>query len=244
MIGREEELARLVALLQSGSPWIALVTGGPGSGKTTLLQALARQAAETGWTVVGPISVSPGTDRDDFTRPLRDLIAYPAQLPGVRPLERPEDLLGRRAGDSTEGATTAEEAGSPLLLALRRRRPLLLVVDGYRPSLDFHRWLFDRFLPDAFASRGSVGALFAESQQDAGRIRSRVDVELSLEPVSEAKVRPYFEMIGNELSPPADRNEIDAFVDAVVKRPELIDPLVRALGLARRGDVSRERSYG
>lgn len=225
-------------LLERREPSLALITGAAGTGKTALLNAFARRAAEADWTVADSLSVSPSTTQDEFMEPLRALTAVPKEFP-IAALERPEEILGRRVSDRSEPTATAQEAASPLIRALQRRRPLLLRIDGYRPTPDLHRWLSQTFLPQLLSAGGPVVVAFAERKEHAGWVRSSASLEIELGAVSQKAVRLYFANVAQEVSPPADEAELETWVSSVCKHPELIEALARALEFASDRDVSR-----
>lgn len=237
VIAREEELARFDELLSRGSPTLVLVSGAAGTGKTVLVEAFLKRASDAGWITAGPLTVSPATEETEFTDALRNQLGVPAEpLPGSA-VDRPEAMLGTRAQDSmlTE-ARTAVEDRNPLVATLRRRRPLLIAVDGYHPSLQFHTWLIESFLRDLCSSGGPVVVVFAERAAGAELIRPEVDEEIRVDAVGESSLRDRFAALGAELSPPAEPHEIEAWLSAIRRNRDLIDPLWTALALARRGE--------
>jgi AAA ATPase domain len=246
LIARETELARFDTLLSRGSPALVLVTGDAGTGKSVLVKAVLHRSAAAGWTTAGPLTVSPDTEDADFTAALRELLGISAEtLPGST-VERPEEMLRAREsarGEEPTEARIAVEDRSPLIIALRRRQPLLIAVDGYRPSPRFHKWLLDIFVHDLFVSAGSVVIVFAERPAAAALIRPRVDEEIRVDAVGRQLLHGQFAILGAALSPPAERPEIDAWVSAVGNDPELIGPLWRALAVAQpEGEPTSEQT--
>ena len=225
VIGHREELERLRGVLHQGTASVVVVSGPAGAGKTPLLARLRAEAVTMSWSVVGPVRITPASTPDTLIEPLT---AFPAQR-----LDRPDQLLGRRLDSGAVGQQRAAEAASPLIASLRRRVPLLLVIDDYQPSPDFDEWFAERFLPPQLMDLDlALAVVVATRPGNEPKIEGIPNVLIPVMPLSNDHLLRYFVGIGDLLSPPARPQEVKAWVEAVQAKPALIDPLVRSLAFA------------
>lgn len=125
LVGREDELAKTVGLLQAGKCRLLTITGPGGCGKTRLAVAAARQAVELfpDGVLFVPLVSTPSSS------------LVPLEIADVLGAYSVPDAVDEEQAASTPGAF------SDLLLARLKPRRLLLVLDNMEHLLTDLRWL-------------------------------------------------------------------------------------------------------
>jgi AAA ATPase-like protein len=236
LIGRENELRELESALTSGSSQICAVSGAPGTGKTELVQALARRAAVSGWTVVGPLPVTRDTREKDFSNCVETRALSPSSLAGSArdgPMEATGSVASIAGGASEDAKKGAAESDPRSADALSALSSVVLLLDPYDPSKEFDEWFVRRFLVDLAKARGPVVTLVAHRELAWTRLHEIAAVKLELRGLRRAEYKRYFEDISTTLNPPLMPDEVNVYVSALVHEPYLVVPFVRALSLSR-----------
>jgi len=240
LVGRAEELGRDHEVMARGRSALILCVGEPGLGKSAFLRTLSAGASLDEWAVAraddeGVLTVTPSTTPTEFGARLRRLLAMPPTA------EAPvKTAASSGMGAALEGARRslrdAPWVGLPELSQdLRERAPVLLMIDGYRPSERFEHALVDSFLPAFKASSMPVVVIIAEREEPLGRLVSTATDVIPFKPVDRATIRAYFDAFGDALDPPLDDGEAEAYARAASRDPELIGSLTRLLRLQRKG---------
>lgn len=173
LVGREEELASLVALLEAPLPSAAVVAGEAGIGKTALWLGAMEEARARGFLVLSCRASEAGA-RFSFSG-LADLVAgvVGEVLPDLPPPQRRALEAALALSDSDEPVEEGVVAFA-VLGALRRLaadQPLVLAVDDVQwldePSLALLRYVLPRLDEDPVAAlltvRGEVPSWLRES---------------------------------------------------------------------------------
>jgi len=216
LLGRDAELAQLAATLESGDSQFVVIAGPAGTGKTRLLEAFGELASMRGWIVPAAVEISESTGQEAL-EPLRTLTEG---APAANPL----------ANSGTVAATVAATKAAADDVD-RPRRPLLVRFDGFRPEPAVESWLLDEFLPSLMDEPPVVVAIAVPDV--SGRLAELADEPLLLGPPDADALRARLERVGAELAPPASEEEVATMTAALVDRPALIEPLIRALRFAR-----------
>jgi hypothetical protein len=219
LIGRDEELSRFAAILRRGGPALVLLSGDIGVGKSNLLLQLRAQvgAQPGGWTII------PSTASDELS--VDASTTEPAFEQRIAPVTGAGQLI-------TQSALAQRPAGLAVAY-LRGRAPVLLVIDGYRPSGRFAGWFSERFVPDVRQAGANVVIVVSAAPREAAAVAPLADERIELHPLDPAVVRQHFTNIGLRLSPPMAAAELDEYVQAACQRSDLIRSLTRVLWLAQ-----------
>ena len=220
MIGRESELAQCAALLDRRGPALVLVSSDAGVGKSRFLQGLAESSAPAGWTVLpasgqGELSVGPATTQSEFTARIRHMLGLPA------------------SGDPLQGRATLQVAAPGLARQLAARSPVLLLIDGYRPSASCAAWFERQLMPDVRRAGAPVVFALAEVPDQLSGCMERAAPELviRLGHLLPETVRSHLEQACRVVEPPLTDDELGRYSRAVSRDPELLQALVSVLCL-------------
>ncbi|MFX0194481.1 MAG: AAA family ATPase [Candidatus Hodarchaeota archaeon] len=83
LIGRDDELARIDAILNREGPSLIFLIGEAGIGKTSFLREIEVRAAKDGWKTArsdsqGELSITPDTNEESFCKRIRELLNIPS----------------------------------------------------------------------------------------------------------------------------------------------------------------------
>src|SRR4051794_11856918 len=132
LVGRDEELAAISALLAERRPGGLLLSGEPGIGKTVLWEAGVAEARAVGWTVLEHRSAQAEAGLafaglSDLVGPVVDDIAGALVAPRRRALE--VALLLAEPGDAPPDSLAIGLAMRDALRLLARSAPVLIALD-------------------------------------------------------------------------------------------------------------------
>lgn len=220
MIGRESELAQCAALLDRGGPALILISSDAGVGKSRFLHGLAEQSTPAGWTVLPgsgetELSVGPATTQTEFTGRIRHMLGLPA------------------SGDPLHGRATLQVAAPGLARQLAARSPVMLLIDGYRPSPSFAAWFERQLMPDVRRTAAPVVFALAEvpGQLSGCMARAAPELVIRLGPLQADTVRSHLTQACRVVEPPLTDDELERYSRAISRDPELLDALVSVLCL-------------
>jgi hypothetical protein len=227
-------MACVLSLLDERVPRLALISAEPGTGKSTFLRSLAREATRRDWCVVG------GTDALTLSLGPVDTASRFAESV-VRGLEGTVDSMRRSAVASPRGAVLASDSSSgdraavelqkDILDALATHAPVLIAIDGYRPSPGCARWVGD--LLRAIRARAvPVVVVIAGEPSTLDERLGRPDLTLGLGQLQPEALREHLQSVAADLAPPLEAKELELYSAAAASRPELVPPLTRLLGAA------------
>lgn len=229
LVGRGPELARFNKFLADGQPILVVITGGPGVGKTSLLQAFRDQAAAAGWNTAPPamssehILVTPEMTEESFGNQVQALLAKPSNQSFIEKPHVKEPVK----------TAPAQQPLHAIVQLLRARAPLLLSIDSFWPETTFADWFQNRFMSDLKRAGAPVVVVVAERPEGATKFLSYfADETITLGPMDEQAIRQHFTIIGEKISPPMQKDELNVYVEAAHERPELLGSLTRVLRLA------------
>lgn len=213
LIGREEELARLSAVLDQHRPAVVIVTGRVGIGRHALVVEACRRAPT--WTLAPPrgtgLYVEPGTTADGFAQRLHDALGE-AVVP--------------------EGAAEGEVPSSdPALIAalLAQRPPLVLVLERYRPLRATDRWFADALVPALEQLGAAVVLAILDAPGEATRLTRLAVERFELGPLTPEEVRPAIAEALRSANPPVEEAELEVYVRGIAEQPGEFDSLLRLL---------------
>ena len=243
LIGRDAELDRVDDLLAEPSPALVLVVGDPGRGKSAFMREAAARAAKRGWNVArsddrGDFSITPSTSTIDVGRRLRRMLNLPARAAVraahlARAKAAPSELTGSEA--FADSIRQSEEAPWPgldeLLRDLGKRSPVLVLIDGYRPSEGFERSFTGAFLPALMEGRHPVAVVIAERDAPLDNLKPLATEEMPFDPVTPGPVRVYLDEVTRGGACPLSPEELDAYAAACARDPDLIGSFARLLTL-------------
>ncbi len=238
LVGRDDELAQLDAVLQKRDPAVIIVSAAAGMGKTTLLRAAALRAIEQGWATThshadAEIEVSQTTTAQDFSSEVQARLDLPSTEPVLESLPEPELL---HAMTSPPASRTASRFVHPLVRQLRQRAPVLLLIDGYRPSPRFGDWFRDIFLGHIRKTETPIAVIISDRPRDVEGLTPAADLVVALKPPNADAVRRHFEAIGERLAPPMQTAELNEYIQAARRKPEILDTLTRLLRLVQENE--------
>jgi hypothetical protein len=231
LIGRDQELARVKTILEQGRPAVVVVSAATGMGKTSLLREIHARASALGWhTAYGDsgseLSVVPTTTEDTF----RQWVLT---------------LLGSTTKESYFDSLTGQSQLDPphsLVYHLRRRAPVLLVIDGYRPESTFAEWFTQSFIEDVKDAPEPVVVVVADQSGNVAELQSHANDVINLGLLDRQAVKRHFESVGRRIDPPMGAEELDTYVEAACKDPARLATLTRLLTLAKPAEGSTNPS--
>lgn len=206
MIGRDADLARLVALLEKKAP-VIVVSGPAGIGKTTLRNHLAAVLEATDAQLISAIDLEEALQTHARTRR--------AGAGSDNPLEPG----GSTALDAQRGAAV-ESGGS---------RRTIVLIDDFRPTPDANGTLVSDLVRRADPEGSMSVVVFTRSDTGLPEGASCV-----LAPVSRASLLDRFSVVGRLIEPPAEAEEVAVWVDQVEHDLGLAGLLLMALTEVRR----------
>lgn len=233
LVGRDQELERLDAVLQRRRPAVVIVSAEAGIGKTTLLRAAALRAAEGGWATThsegeGELEVTQTTAYQDFSDRLSARLGISPDEPGLETPSAPEPLPAMAAPLSQRAAGKPFD---PLVRRLHQHSPVLLLIDGFRPSARFSRWFHSVFVAQVAKTGAPIVVIIADRPREVEALEAAADLVLQLQPPDAAAVRRHFQALGERLAPPMGKTELEVYVQATRQKPEILDTLTRLLRL-------------
>jgi hypothetical protein len=235
LIGRDRELAQVDAILERRQPALVVVSAVTGMGKTSLLRVVEARAIEQGWHTAyrdgeGELSVVPATTEETFREQVLTLLGISTEENFVDTITDQPRLRAL--------PTLAEQ--------LRRRVPVLLIIDGYRTEPGFDDWFTKRFIEDIKRDEMPVIIVVADQAGNVDRLRPFADEVITLGPLDQQAVKQYFESIWQRIVPPMEAGELGVYVEAACEDPAKLAILTRVLALAQPGESSTSLSstYG
>lgn len=203
LIGRDEELAKLEALVGSRTSALALVVGGARSGKSRLLWELRARASQY------PCSVVPQDESEDPERPW---VVIDKQLTVDKfrsALAEPPDVASSAGGSDP----------------LTRRDPTLVLVYGYRPEPDFHEWFTREYIPDLLGGTTPRVVVVAGSAADLEELQSFPSLRIALGPLPREAILEELRSISAGIADPLEASEFDRYSEAISADPSVLDAL-------------------
>ncbi len=224
LVGRDRELAQLMALLERCQPALVVVTGETGMRKSSLLRAFQARAVAGGWKTIPRdaeegLSVTPDMVEDGFRSQVQAVLNMPF-------------------GESYVETTPRRGPLHPLVEQLRSRAPVLLLVDGYEPDAGFAEWFAASFIADIRRTDAPVVVIVAERPTTATTLSPFADEILALGPVDRAAIAQHFQLLGQRIGSPIEADELVHYVEAAHAMPEMLRSLTRVLQLAQQRDVA------
>lgn len=228
LVGREPELARFKKILKDGQPLLAVITGAAGVGKSSLLRAFQIQAETAGWSTVPSVAtseilrVTPETTQESFSNQVQKLIAVPSG----------KSFIEKSPGKSPIEALPNQQPLLSIVEQLRARAPLLLLIDGYEPEAEFIDWFQNLFMNDVKHAGASLIIVIAERSEGLTKISLSADELIALGMLEKQVIEQHLVIIGEQINPPIEKDELNVLVEAAYKNPELLSSLTRVLRLA------------
>lgn len=251
LTGRDEELARIDAILLRRRPALVIVTAAAESGKTSLLQMVAARSIERGWRAVsgdheGMLYVSSTTTEESFCERVLTLLGVSPQSDvGTTARDRsglnsPNSLMDliRELGEAARGRRG--HRSFELLVEQLRRTPVVILIDGYRPNPEFASWFAARFFEGIKDTRAPIVVVVADQLNNVGTLRPFADEVINLGPLSLQAVKKHFELLGRQMVPPPEEPELEVYAQAACEEPAILASLTRTLALARPTEGSRD----
>ena len=231
LIGRDQELARVETLFEQSRSAFVVVCAATGMGKTSLLREIQAQARARRWHTAygdsdGELSVAPTTTEDSFR-------------------QRVLKLLANSTEESYFEAMPSQSRPDPLqrlIDQLRRRAPVLIVIDGYRPETPFTDWFMENFIEDVKHAPEPVVVVVADQSANVAELQSHADEVFNLGLLDLQTVKRHFESVGQRIDPSMGTAELDAYVEAACKDPAKLAILTRLLTLAQSAEDSTSPS--
>jgi len=219
VVGREAELARVLAHLEADEARMVGVASGPSFGKTLFLAELESAARERGWLTArrdpakGQLTISSGTTEEELMEQVRSLLGLPGAAEG--------DRMGRSRGAVPPARLLVED--------LVKHGRCLLLIDDFRPGEVVRGWLTARFAPELRRAKLPVVAVVAGLPDAIEALGPLWDEVVELGPLPEAAVRAHFEAVGALCRPPLSEAEIDAYVEDSLEKPHVLNALTMLL---------------
>jgi hypothetical protein len=206
IIGRDTELAQLEEALSSARPGLVLLVGKPATGKGRLVRELRKRAASYPRTLV------PADPSSDGGAPW--LV--------VNKQSTVEDFR-RATVPSNEAAITMEASARP--------RPELVLVYGYRPEEDFHRWFAGEFLPGLAVVMPPRVVVVAGSAEEVAGLEPLAYLKVVLEALPRETVIAEFRRFSAGIEDKLEERELEIYADAIVADLSLFNTLCQLLSL-------------
>jgi hypothetical protein len=230
---REGELRRLDALLAVRRAALAVVVGPPGSGKSTLLGKLDALASAHGWRVprpfAGDLTVGPSTSVAHFAGELQRLLD--AYAVGGLPWA-PGWPFSPGGSMPAAGSGTGAPAPETALVDDLGAAPTLIIVDDYNPAPPFARWFEHSFLQALGRAEAPVVTVVSTRPGANVGVLRLADAVVELDALDDRFVRAAIKAAATGLEPPLESEELDTYVEAASREPEVFDGLLRVFGLA------------
>jgi hypothetical protein len=189
-------------------------------GKSIFLQQVGELGRSMGWRVIdNPILVKSDITETAFKKRVREGFGI--------------DLPELRAGSNFSGAPVSlgPDQQATLISQLASLGSILLLVDDYQPGEEFQAWFTGVFLEELRRSTVSFVVVAAGTPDQVKGLP--YDEYIQLRPMSEDRIRSYFQEVALQLNPPLGEDELETYVRAVVERPDRIYGLMHVLQLAR-----------
>jgi hypothetical protein len=222
LVGRDQELAEFDTVLERRQPGLVIVAGDPGMGKTSFLRIIEADAVKRGWKTVrgddqGELSIEPFTTEAIFCSRVRELLKIP---------------VNESFAETTPDFDVMQPPFHSLVEQLRRRAPVLVLIDGYRPEAGFASWFTNRFHKDVKQAAAPVVIVVADRPNDVSMLDAFADESISLGPLDRQSIRHLLDTIGQRMTPPMTVAELDEYVKQVCNQPEILGSLKSVLDLA------------
>lgn len=225
LIGREDQLKKFDSILKRGDPAIVTITGEPGTGKTALLQAFEEMAEASTWRVAGHTG-------DHFLR--------------ITPLTDERELYSQVSAFFDSSAYSKEISDGfrfvklDLMSQLKQwtQIPLLLLIDGYDPKPEFDSWFKASFIETVRDYQEPLVIVIADRPERIAGLEGKQDAYISLGPLSRQVVENELRSLSAKISPALTQAELEAYVEASLNNPELLDKFHGVLSLARPSEAA------
>lgn len=225
VVGREIELSRFKTILSARQPVLIMLTGERGSGKTSLLNQFRQEAVAAGWNTAPQnrsesLSVNAESTEESFSRQLQALITSPSEKSFI------EKSIPKSSGESSGKSHLL-----PIVEQMRSRAPFLLLIDGFEAEEELAEWFKNHFLSDVRATQSAVVVIVAE-RSGISQVESSANQIISLDKIEIAPIRSHFATLGEKLTPPIEKAELEVYITTAHRRPDLLNSLTRVLSLA------------
>jgi hypothetical protein len=222
-IGRSETFNAITSRLAASTQSLIIVAGNAGSGRTFLLRHVAAAAGQLGYRVLQgsdsePVTVEASTTVADFRRRFEGLLMEHPQRPYL-----PRYELRRDDSDLT---AINDPADLQIMQLIRRLSPVLILVDGFRPSTAFAAWLIESLIPRIRQSADRVAAVIADNQESLRPLRKLADLAVTLGALNSREVRAELTRAATGFSPGLTEAELDQYAKASVTDPATFSALL------------------
>jgi hypothetical protein len=219
IIGREDELAELVGVLQRRKPAVVIVDGAVGVGRHALVNEACSRTA--GWSPLpaaggARLYVEPRTTAQGFSLRLRAALA--------------DAVGGEGTGGEPPQASGAADAGE-LAEWLAPCAPAVLVLERYRPERRVDRWFADGLHRALEQRDAAIVMALLDVPGERTRLTDAATARITLGPLSADAVRPAIEAVGTLAVPKVTPDELEVYVREIAARPGSFDSLVRLLAV-------------
>lgn len=244
VVGRDREFGTVAEVMGRRQPAFVCVVADAAMGKTTFLSEVQLRARHEGWTTVGvpggeELQVEASTTIDGFSAEIRGQLratdsraffdASPAPTTGGIFSTSP----GSQRSTGTDGSPRFLTGSESLVREFYQRQPVLALIDGYRPSSEFHAWFSSSFVPQLLGSSDLHTVLaVAGSRNEVEPLLEIGGIEIELAQLSEDDVLEHLERLGQGMHPPLGDEEARNYASVVARRPDLLGSLSRLLQLA------------
>lgn len=127
---------------------------------------------------------------------------------------------------------TNSEILLPIVQKLKQICPILLQIDGYQPSSQFTSWFTSEFLPDLQKSNTPVVVVVADRPHVIDDLIKLAKATIQLRELSKREVKKHFQRLNTHLVIPINIDEAQLYVDEIIGKPSLLEPLTRVLLLS------------
>jgi hypothetical protein len=189
-------LAELEDALASARPGLVLLVGGPSTGKGRLLKELRARATAY------PCTLMPADHSPDAGEPWL-VVSKQSTVDDFRQLIAP-----------------ASEAGATQEYSERKNLEVVLVY-GYRPEDDFHRWFTGEFLTGLAGGSAPRMVVVAGSPDDLSGLEPLADRRVMLKPLPREAVVAELREISAMIADSLQEQELELYADAIVADPSM-----------------------
>jgi hypothetical protein len=207
-IGRDKELKQFQSILHRKVPGLVIVRGEQGMGKSTFLNMIADQAKQVGWTVL--------LLKPDLNSEL-DVRSFAKELE-----EGLKETSGLEAGSAPKPTQT-------LIEKLKRKSPLLILIDGYRASSQFTSWFTSEFTPGITKIKAPVIVLVADRPGSVDTLVNFASRKIEIGDINRIAVKQLLKHLNTCLELRMEAAELEPYANEIAKRPFLFEPLIRVL---------------
>ena len=123
-------------------------------------------------------------------------------------------------------------------MQLKRRAPVLLLIDLYEPKPDFDRWFKRNFLSAIRLSEEQLVLVLADLPARIAAVQGEQDEFFLLGFPDRQDIRRHFKSLSGKLQPHLTPTELNVYVESIMKDPGLLIKLSRLLSLARSSDTA------